>query len=126
MRFVVSIVAACGLAAVAGAAYAQNQSRAHSAQNFVRHCVASPYMSSYREPEPACACAAGIYSARMDDRQFTILGRVSHLAGNQAGMRAEVQALMREGYRMDEIQSVADILGDPEQLVERTCEVLQR
>lgn len=124
MRLIIS--AAVALVAITGAAFAQAQDRGQAAQNFIRHCTASPYMASYSNPEPACACTAGIYSALMNDRQFYILGRVAHLAGDQAGMRAEVQALMRQGYQREEIASVAEILGDPQNLVDRTCTPLQR
>lgn len=128
MRRVLALcVGAAALAAFTGAAFAQaGADRNQLTQAFVNACTASPQMASYSEPEPACACSAGIVSALATDRQYTVIGRVAHLGNDQAGMDAAVEALLAEGYTLEEMRTAGELLISTADLMDRTCQSLHR
>ena len=112
--------------ALAAPAFAQTSDRNASAQAFSRACIASPQMSGYANPEPSCACAAGVLSGQTTDRQFYIAGRLTSFANDNAGMRSEAQRMVAEGYRPEEILEVGNIMTAASVVVTNTCSAFER
>jgi len=124
MRSVLLLAAAT--VALAAPAFAQSTDRNASAQSFARACMASPQMSGYADPEPSCACAAGVLSGQSNDRQFYIAGRLTAFANDNDAMRSEAQRMVAEGYRPEEILEVGDIMTRASVLVTNTCSAFER
>lgn len=74
----------------------------------------------------ACACGAGVISARASDREMAILARMVPVVNNSAAAAAEAGRLVAEGYAATEIQSAGQVMIDAESLVDATCGVLER
>jgi hypothetical protein len=132
MRIIIAAVSVFALA-VAASAFAQTKApdaalsvRGPATQAFVQFCVASPHMAASTVPEPSCACAAGVMSGQMTDRQYIIMGRLTPYTGNEAGMRDEILRMVGEGYTGDEIVVVGNMMVASEALINSTCAVLER
>lgn len=121
MRVFLAIAAIA--AALTTPAVAQTD-RGASTRAFVNMCVARAQGMS--NPEPTCACGAGVISGRMDDRQYTMMGRFAPHTGNGEAMRAEVRTMLDEGYSADEIRTVGQMLIDLEGPINSACRVLER
>lgn len=130
-RIIIAALSACTLA-VAASAFAQTKApdtvsvRGPATQAFVQFCVASPHMAASTVPEPSCACAAGVMSGQMDDRQYLIMGRLTPFTGNEIGMRDEILRMVGEGYAADEIVVVGNMMVASEALISSTCAALER
>jgi hypothetical protein len=124
MRIILASALVCVF--TAGAAFAQAVDRGPSTQAFVNACVASPHLAGRTEPEPTCACAAGILSGQMTDRQYIIAGRLTPYTGNEAGMRGEIQRMVGEGYTGEEIMAVGQMMINAEALINTTCSAIDR
>lgn len=132
MRIVVAVVS-LGALAISAAAFAQTKApeaaastRGTATQAFVQYCVASSHMAAMSTPEPSCACAAGVLSGQMTDRQYIIMGRLTPFTGNETGMRDEILRMVGEGYSADEIVVVGNMMVAAEAPINNTCAVLER
>jgi hypothetical protein len=125
MRSIVAIAAALVMM-IAPGAVAQQVHRGGATQSILRFCVASPEMRNVSTPEPSCACAAGILSGQMTDNQYIIAGRLTPFSGNQDGMVAEIQRIVSEGYPIDDVRRVGELMIAAEPLINSTCGALER
>ena len=107
----VLIAAALAAMSVATPGFAQVADRSAGTQAFTNMCIAQAG-ANVTTPEPTCACGAGVVSARMDDRQFTLMTRFAPHLGNKPAMNAEVQRMVTEGYTPREIMAVGQMLID--------------
>lgn len=110
---------------VTSGAWAQSD-RSGPTQAFVALCIsqASPELA---DPEPTCACGAGVISGAMSDSQYEIMGQLAPYSGDDAGMERVVLTLINEnGYTADDIIATGQLLIDLEQDINRTCGVLER
>jgi hypothetical protein len=118
---------AAALASVAFATPSVAQtSRGATTQTFVQYCIASPHMAGRTTPEPSCACAAGVLSGQMTDRQYGIAGRLTPFTGNNEGMSNEIRTMIGEGYTAEEIVAVGNLMVAAESLIDGTCRPLDR
>lgn len=118
-------ILAVTIAAIAFIAPANAQTdRGSATQAFVNMCIARAQGMS--TPEPTCACGAGVISGHMTDRQYALMGRFAPHTGNVEAMRGEIQLLMSEGYSVDEIRTVGQMLSDLEGPINSACRVLER
>lgn len=106
------------------AAFAQTSDRGAGTQAFVNMCVARAQGTT--QPEPTCACGAGVISGRMNDRQYDIMRQLAPLTGNQAAMNTAVQAMLGQGYTTQEISQVGQMLIDLGPHIATTCGILER
>ena len=101
-------------------------SRQVMTREIVRTCVAQT-RGQVANPEPACACTAGWLSARLNYRDFYLVGRFYHYANNEAGMQAEIQRLLAQtDYTAQDIQRVARFLQDSNAQMAAACQALER
>ncbi|MBX9747604.1 MAG: hypothetical protein K2X34_11930 [Hyphomonadaceae bacterium] len=124
MRLIIAL--ALVASAFAPKAFAQSLDRGASTQSFVNACIASPHLAGRSTPEPTCACAAGVMSGQMTDRQYVMMGRLTPYTGNDAGMRGEIQRMASEGYTGEEIMEVGQMMIDSESLINSTCSIIDR
>lgn len=110
----------------APAAFAQTADRSAGTQAFVNMCVARAQGTGTTQPEPTCACGAGVISGRMNDRQYDIMRQLAPLTGNQPAMNSAVQAMLNQGYSTQEISQVGQMLIDLGPHIATTCGVLER
>ena len=75
-------------------------------------------------PEVGCACAVGVMSARMDDRQFYIIGRIAPVYFDEEAL-AQLD-LVSEGFTEAELMEVSDIIENAMSVSDDTCWPLRR
>lgn len=122
MRTLIISAAATILASAASA----QVDRGPATQAFVDMCM-DLAGNGLQNPEPTCACGAGVISGQMTDTQYTIMGRLAPFNGDDAGMENEVLRLMDEdGYDPNEIAETGALLVDLQTLIDSTCVVLER
>lgn len=122
----VMLLTAAALLAAPALSFAQSYDRSGGTQAFVNMCIARAQGTGTTQPEPTCACGAGVLSGRMNDRQYDIMRQLAPLTGNQTAMNSAVQAMLRQGYSTQEISQVGQMLIDLGPHIATTCGVLER
>jgi|GEM_PF-6203571 len=110
---------------IAGAANAQANRHA-TTKAYVDSCVAE-FENNLTNPEPACACTAGILSGSMTDAEYEIVGRlIPHLRDDTAMDGAISEMVSDEGYTVEQILATAELMGSLAADASRTCDILSR
>ena len=131
MKLVLTYIGAVSACLLRASAQAQQSdptaaSRQVMTREILRTCVAQT-RGQVANPEPACACTAGWLSARLNYRDFYLVGRFYHYANNEAGMQAEIQRLLAQtDYTAQDIQRVARFLQDSNAQMTAACQALER
>jgi len=121
-------LAAAGAIALAASAFAQTGAvdRGAVARSIVQVCVASPMGENVQAPEVGCACLVGVLSARMNDRQFGLMGRIAPYIFNSSSVDGLEAQLLSEGYTQAEFSEAARIIRDATPISNGTCWPLRR
>lgn len=117
-----------GLAALLAGVQAATQAPAAPGATtvlWVNACQAESARQSNANVREACACTAGLFAGRMNDRQYAILGRIARHLSDEAGLVAEMRAMTLDGYDAQEIAAVGVLIAELGPLVDRVCGVLE-